>query len=131
MTSFTDLEDDPELTAETELEDEPSPPPRLTTTQIRVVFDGEHADIGEFDVYAYNRDMVEHEQMAIRSPEKWPPAAKAPIAWLNYLAYKAAKREKYLPAGMTLSQFSAAAREVTPITVASPVKPTDPDPEDD
>lgn len=59
---------------------------RLTTPRLTV-----YPPEGEpYTVQVINQDMVAYETTAYR--HKWPPMEKAPISWLSFLAWHAARR---------------------------------------
>jgi hypothetical protein len=94
--------------------------PRLTVPRIRVVpVDGE-----PYVVQATNPDMVAYDMTANR--HKWPAGQKAPLLWLNFLAWHAARRTAVIGSDVTFEAFRDGALEITTADDdAVPVDPTE------
>lgn len=84
-----------------------STPPKLTSPLITVI--RENAE--PFTVQTDNRDMLLWETVRIR--HKWPAFNEAPVRWLTFLSWSAARRTGQIPAEITYEVWETQVLDVS------------------
>lgn len=84
-----------------------STPPKLTSPKVTVIRDGAEP----FTVQTDNRDMLLWETVRVR--HKWPAFNEAPVRWLTFLSWSAARRVGEIPAEVTYEVWETQVLDVS------------------
>lgn len=74
---------------------------KLTTPRVRVIREG----CEELEVQTDNRDLVRFDMTRPRQRPAWPGPEDAPMLWLTFLAWSAARRQSLVPADLTFEAW--------------------------
>jgi len=86
---------------------------KLSAPVVRVILqsDLDGDEIAARTLQTTNPDMILWERT--RAKHKWPPFDEAPITWLTFLAWAAARRTKVIPPSVTWEQWQADCLDVS------------------
>lgn len=86
---------------------------QLTSPLVRVILqsDLDGDEVGSRTLQTTNPDMILWERTRVK--HKWPAFDEAPIMWLTFLAWAAARRTKAIPLTVTWEQWQADVLDVS------------------
>jgi hypothetical protein len=83
---------------------------KLTSPRLRVIRDGHDP----LEMQTTNPDLILWERTSAK--HKWPDFQKAPVTWMTFISWAAARRTGAIPVDMTYEKWEAETLDVTPVS---------------